>query len=94
MVTLSKSKKAKKLNDRLKEEFQLNTKPIDWCEMLDSSNFIKSVLAPSKYGEEIQTYDDYEVREFCRKHNLHNDEDIILFAIQNTEFTIEGLFGL
>ena len=68
--------------------------PIDWTYYLDSSNFIRSVLAPSKYGEEISTYDDYEVREFCRKHDLHSDTDIIQFAIDNTEFTINGLFGL
>ena len=72
----------------------VNRKPIDWTEDLDSSNFIRSVLAPSTYGEEIATYDDFEVREFCRKHSLHSDTDIIQFAIENTEFTLEGLFGL
>lgn len=66
--------------------------PIDWCYYLDSSNFIRSVLAPSKYGKEIAQYDDYEVREFCRKFSLHTDTDIIQFAIDNTEFTINGLF--
>ena len=89
-----KGKKARKLNNKVKEEFQLSKKPVDWCEKLDSSHFIKSVLAPSKYGQEIATYDDFEVREFCRKFGLHSDEQIIKFSIDNTEFTIEGLFGL
>ena len=69
----------------------VNRKPIDWTEDLDSSNFIRSVLAPSTYGEEIQTYDDFEVREFCRKHNLQSDEDIVKFAMDNTNWTINAL---
>ena len=69
----------------------VNRKPIDWTEDLDSSNFIRSVLAPTTLGEEIQTYDDFEVREFCREHDLHSDTDIIKFAIDNTEFTINAI---
>ena len=68
--------------------------PVDWCYYLDSSNFIRSVLAPSKYGEYVSKLDDFEVRVFCRQHSLHSDTDIIKFAIDNTEFTINGLFGL
>lgn len=68
--------------------------PVDWCYYLDSSNWIRSVLAPSTFGEYISKLDDFEVREFCRKFGLHSDTDIIKFAIDNTEFTINGLFGL
>lgn len=89
-----KGKKVKKLNDKLKNEFMLNKKPVDWCEMLDSSNFVRSVLAPSKYGEYVSKLDDLEVRFFCRENNLHSDNDIIKFSIANTEFTVNGLFGL
>lgn len=69
----------------------VNRKPIDWTEDLDSSNFIRSVLAPSTYGEEIATYDDFEVREFCRKHQLHSDEDIVKFAMEHMEWTINAI---
>lgn len=69
----------------------VNRKPIDWTEDLDSSNFIRSVLAPTTLGEEIQTYDDFEVREFCRKHNLQSDEDIIKFAMEHMEWTINAI---
>ena len=89
-----KGKKVKKLNDKLKKEFMVNKKPVDYCEMLDSSNFIRSVLAPSKYGEYVSKLDDLENRFFCREHGLHSDNDIIKFSIANTEFTINGLFGL
>ena len=89
-----KGKKVKHLNDKLKREFMVNKKPVDWCEQLDSSNFIRSVLAPSKYGEYVSKLDDLEVRFFCRENNLHTDNDIIKFSIANTEFTINGLFGL
>ena len=65
--------------------------PVDWCYYLDSSNFIRSVLAPTTLGEEIQTYDDFEVREFCRKHNLQSDEDIIKFAMEHMEWTINAI---
>ena len=65
--------------------------PVDWCYYLDSSNWIRSVLAPSQYGEYISELDDYEVREFCRKYDLHTDTDIIQFAIENTEFTINAI---
>ena len=68
--------------------------PVDWCYYLDSSNFIRSVLAPSTFGEYISKLDDFEVREFCREHDLHSDCDIIKFSMDNTEFTINGLFGL
>ena len=65
--------------------------PIDWCYYLDSSNFIRAVLAPSKYGEEIAQYDDLEIRFFCQKYDLHTDTDIIQFAIDNTEWTINSI---
>ena len=89
-----KGKKVKHLNDKLKKEFMVNKKPVDWCEQLDSSNFIRSVLAPSKYGEYVSKLDDLEIRFFCRDFNLHTDSDIIKFSIANTEWTINGLFGL
>ena len=39
--------------------------PVDWCYYLDSSNWIRSVLAPSTFGEYVSKLDDFEVREFC-----------------------------
>lgn len=69
----------------------VNRKPIDWTEDLDSSNFIRSVLAPTTLGEEIQTYDDFEVRGFCRKNNLHSDEEIVQFAMNHMEWTINAI---
>ena len=87
------------INDVSKQTRELKNKihkpedrpPVDWCYYLDSSNFIRSVLAPSTFGEYISKLDDFEVREFCRKHSLHSDTDIIKFAIDNTEFTINAI---
>ena len=65
--------------------------PVDWCYYLDSSNWIRSVLAPSTFGEYVSKLDDFEVREFCRKFGLHSDTDIIKFSMDNTEFTINAI---
>lgn len=56
---------------------------LDWTYYLDNSNFIRSVLFQSKYGQQVSTYSDLEVREFCRQHNLHTDIDIVEFTINN-----------
>ena len=80
---------------QLNRELGYNDKAFDNCDISTlRDGFARAVLAPSKYGELVYQMDDFEFSLWLKEHGLHSNEQLIQFAIDNTEFTIKGLFGL
>ena len=66
---------------------------MDWTVYKDRTGFIKSLLSVTTYGEVIEDYDDEQLKDFCIKHNLVNDDDLVKFALANVQWDIEDLIG-
>ena len=80
---------------QLNRELGYNDKAFDNCDISTlRDGFARAVLAPSKYGELVYQMDDFEFSLWLKEHGLHSNEQLIRFSIANTEFTINGLFGL
>ena len=80
---------------QLNRELGYNDKAFDNCDISTlRDGFARAVLALSKYGELVYQMDDFEFSLWLKEHGLHSNEQLIRFSIENTEWTINGLFGL
>ena len=77
---------------QLNRELRYNAKAFDNCDISTlRAGFARAVLAPSKYGELVYQMDDFEFSLWLKEHGFHSNEQLIQFAIENTEFTINAI---
>lgn len=68
-------------------------KAMDWTKYKDRTGFIISLLGGTTYGEVVKDYDDEQLKDFCNKHHLVNDDDLVKFALKNSQWDIYNLIG-
>ena len=86
--------KRKDKNKKIKRQLQ-QIADTDWvqdyCKYLDQNNFVKSCMGPTIYWDQVKDYDPIEILYFCKEHDLHSYEDVVKFAMEHTNWSVNAI---